>query len=165
MRVTLAAAVVLLASVLSAQAPADDRAYQAIRTNDLEALRALTAAGGANAKDALGQTPLMLAAAFGTVDAMRTLLERWRRRPRDIQFRRDRAALGGDEFRRKRSLLLDAGADVNVATQLGRTPLMIAASAHGTALVVGAPALERGRRQRRGHGGCDAAHRRGCREQ
>src|SRR5688500_3517080 len=135
MRVTPAAAVVLLASVLSAQAPADDRAYQPIRTNDLEALRALTAAGGANAKDTLGQTPLMLAAAFGTVDAMQMLLNGGA----DVRAASNSGVTAlhwaATSFQ-KTSLLLGAGADVNVATQLGRTPLMIAASAHSTAPVV-----------------------------
>jgi ankyrin repeat protein len=36
----------------------------------------------------------------------------------------------------KARLLLDAGADVNAVSQLGRTPLIVASSAHGTASVV-----------------------------
>jgi ankyrin repeat protein len=132
---TVVAAVVLLASVLSAQAPADDRAYQAIRTNDLGALRSLTAAGRANTKDALGRTPLMLAAAFGTVDAMRTLLDGGADARAASSSNVTALHWAATSFE-KTSLLLGAGADVNVTTQLGRTPLVIAASAHGTAPVV-----------------------------
>ena len=134
MRVTITAAVVLLATALSAQAPANERFYQAIRQNDLEALRALAAGNELHAKDTLGQTPLMLASAFGSVDAVGLLLK---------QGADARASNSGvtalhwavTNFQ-KTSLLLGAGADVNVATQLGRTPLIIAASAQGTAPVV-----------------------------
>ena len=75
MRLKATAVLLFLAAAPSAQAPpADQRFYQTIRQNDLTALRELAAAGGVNAKDGLGQTPLMLAAAFGTVDAMQMLL-------------------------------------------------------------------------------------------
>jgi ankyrin repeat protein len=135
MRVTITAAVVLLATALSAQAPANERFYQAIRQNDLEALRALAAGGEVNARDSLGQTPLMLASAFGSVDAVGLLLK---------QGADARAASNSGVTAlhwavtnfQKTGLLLGAGADINVTTQLGRTPLIIAASAHGTAPVV-----------------------------
>jgi ankyrin repeat protein len=136
MRLKATAVLLFLATALSAQAPADDRAYQAIRTNDLEALQELVAAGRVNAKDALGQTPLMLAAAFGTVDAMHALLNGGADARATSNSGVTALHWAATNFW-KTSLLLGAGADVNVATQLGRTPLMIAASAHGTAPVVG----------------------------
>jgi ankyrin repeat protein len=137
MRLKATAVLLFLAAALSAQAPpADDRFYQAIRQNDLTALRQLTAARGVNAKDGLGQTPLMLAAAFGTVDAMQGLLDGGADARAASNSGVTALHWAATNFQ-KTSLLLGAGADVNVATQLGRTPLMIAASAHGTAPVVG----------------------------
>jgi ankyrin repeat protein len=49
---------------------ASDSIYIAIRNNDLPALRALIKDSGADLKDSRGQTPLMIAAAFGSLDAM-----------------------------------------------------------------------------------------------
>jgi ankyrin repeat protein len=57
------------------QSPVNDRFYQAIRTNDLAQLRVLVAENGANVKDGLGLTPLILAAAFGTKGAVNVLLD------------------------------------------------------------------------------------------
>ena len=93
------AAFVFLASALSAQAPADERFYQAIRSNDLAALRTLIAAEGVNARDGLGQTPLMLASAFGSLDAVRALLAAGADARAGVQRRRHRPALGGNEPR------------------------------------------------------------------
>lgn len=134
----LASAVILvfLAAAMSAQtAPAGDRFYQAIRQDDLAALSALVRDEGVNAKDAQGQTPLMLASAFGSSEAVRFLI-----------------ASGGDvkaasnagvtalhwaaSDSTKTRMLLDANADVNAVSQLGRTPLIVAASANGTAGIV-----------------------------
>src|SRR5437763_7504679 len=75
--ITIAAMVVFCASVFltSAQEAAiSDRFYQAIRTNDLDALQGLVAQHGANVKDSTGLTPLILAAAFGTKNAVNILL-------------------------------------------------------------------------------------------
>jgi ankyrin repeat protein len=124
------------------QAPAGDRFYQVIRANDLVGLRKLVTELGVNAEDASGMTPLTLAAAFGTRDAVGALLD-----------------AGADVKAQSRSgvtalhvawqdasvvrLLLDRGADVKAKTQLGATPLLIAASATGTEPVV-SMLLERG---------------------
>src|SRR5688572_16577236 len=69
-----AVVLVMFAVTVSAQTPASDRFYQSIRQNDLTALRALVRDEGINAKDAQGQTPLMLAAAFGSAEAIRFLI-------------------------------------------------------------------------------------------
>ena len=45
-----------------------ERFYQAVRNDDLATLRVLVKDNGAYVKDARGQTPLMLAAAFGTAN-------------------------------------------------------------------------------------------------
>ena len=136
MRVKFAIVVVLLAGGLSAQAPpAADRFYQAVRQNDLSALRALVRGEGVNATDTQGQTPLMLAAAFGSVDAVRTLLASGA----DVRAASSTGVtalhLAADDLTKAR-MLLDAGADVNAVSQLGRTPLIVAAAASESAAVV-----------------------------
>src|SRR5262245_20522352 len=95
-----------------------DRAYLAIRNNDLVALRTLTKDHGLNEKDADGQTPLMLAAAFGSLDAMKLLLANGA----------DVRAVSGDGVTalhwaagdvRKVRLLLDGGAEADTFSLLG----------------------------------------------
>ena len=90
---------------------------------------------GVEAKDPQGQTPLMLAAAFGSRESVRILLDS----KADVRA----AGSGGvtplhlaimDST--KTRWLLEAGADVNAVSQLGRTPLIVAASGQGTVDVV-----------------------------
>ena len=127
-------AVLLVASVGGQTPPAADRFYQAIRQNDLAALRTLARDEGVNAKDAQGQTPLMLAAAFGSADAMRALIASGA----DVRAASS-AGLTALHFAAddatKTRLLLDAGADVNAASQLGRTPLIVAAASQSAEAV------------------------------
>src|SRR4051812_31784546 len=52
-----------------------DSYYTAIRQNNLTALRKLVKESEPNVADGRGNTPLMLAAGFGTPDAMRILLD------------------------------------------------------------------------------------------
>jgi ankyrin repeat protein len=136
MRLKATAVLLFLAGTLCAQAPpADERFYRAIRQNDLAALRTLAASDGVNSKDGLGQTPLMLASAFGSVDAVRLLLAAEgdaRAASNSGVTALHWAATQPDKAR----LLVDAGADVDAISQLGRTPLIVASSAHGTASVV-----------------------------
>jgi len=56
-----------------AQAPSD-RFYQAIRNNDLTALDSLIKSSDVNTKDERGSTPLMYAAAFGSLNEMQLLV-------------------------------------------------------------------------------------------
>ena len=51
-----------------------DEYYQAIRNNDLAALKRFTAEYGANVKDNTGLTPVILATAFGTKEAVELLV-------------------------------------------------------------------------------------------
>ncbi len=126
----------LVALAVSAQSPpADDAFYRSIRSNDLPTLRALVRDHGVNTADALGQTPLMLAAAFGTPDAVRFLLDAGA----DVNARSKSGVTAlhwGATEPAKVRLLLDAKADVNAVSQLGRTPLIVAAAAAGTGEVV-----------------------------
>ena len=136
MRVISAVALLLLSVAASAQTPAaDDRVYRAIREDDLATLRALVRDRGVETKDTQGQTPLMLAAAFGSRESVRILLD----------SKADVRAVGNGGVTAlhlatmdaiKTRWLLDAGADVNAVSQMGRTPLIVAASGQGTVDVV-----------------------------
>ena len=110
---------------------ASDSIYTAIRNNDLPALRTLIRNSGPDLKDSRGQTPLMIAAAFGSLDAMKFLIAEGA----NVKAGSDAGVTAlhwctGDIG--KVRLLLDQGADVNKATLLGRTPLLVAASTSGT---------------------------------
>jgi ankyrin repeat protein len=110
---------------------ASDRFYQAVRNDDLTTLRALIKDNGANAKDYHGQTPLMFAAAYGSLDAMKLLISSGA----DVKAENDAGATAlhwgaGDVH--KVQLLLESGADVNKVSRIGRTPLIVAAGTSGT---------------------------------
>ena len=112
-----------------------DRYYQAIRNDDLGALKKLATSADLNARDPRGATPLMYAAAFGNAGQVKFLLEAGA----DVNARNafNATALiwaGGDAV--KSGMLIEHGADVNVRTQQGRTPLMMAAKRHGNADLV-----------------------------
>jgi ankyrin repeat protein len=122
-------------AVFAQPQPAGDRIFQAVRTNDLVGLRQLVNELGANTEDSSGFTPLILAAAFGTPEAVSLLLDGGANV--NAHNRSGLTALHvawRDEVTHK--LLLDRGADVNAKTQLGATPLTVTASANGTEVVV-----------------------------
>ena len=125
-----------LAFSSSAQQPTPaDQFYQAIRANDIQAIRALVASHGTSVQDAIGMTPLILASAFGTYDAARLLVDAGADvkagskagvTPLHVAWR-DEAIV---------RLLLAHSADVHAKTQIGATPLIVAASATGSEKVV-----------------------------
>jgi ankyrin repeat protein len=105
--------------------------FAAIRENRLAALDG----AGVAARDRRDNTPLIYAAAFGSVDAVRRLVERGA----DVNARNAFGATAlvyaaGNEA--KVRVLLAHGADVNARTRQGRTPLMIAAACDGCSAVV-----------------------------
>src|SRR5258706_11488797 len=109
--------------------------YQAIRKNDLGSLRTLLKTADANTKDKRGSTPLMVAAAYGSIDAMTILVAAGA----DINAKNDFGVTAlhwcaGDLA--KVRLLVEKGADVNVRSKMGRTPLLIAAAHDGGAPIV-----------------------------
>lgn len=110
--------------------------YQAIRNDDVAALQGLLAKGGdVNARDKRATTPLMLAAAFGSVRSMKVLLDAGA----DVNAKNAFdatplmwAAYDLDKVR----MLIAKGAEVNAHSQQGRTPLLIASTYDGNSAVV-----------------------------
>jgi ankyrin repeat protein len=134
MTVKSAVVVLLLASTAWAQS-SDDRIYQAIRTDDLAAIRALLRDTPVDRVDADGQTPLMLAAAFGSDAAVRLLITSGANARAKTDAGLTALHLAATNAAKVR-LMIDAGADVTAASSAGRTPLLIAASANGNIDVV-----------------------------
>lgn len=138
-RLALLAAVVVLCadagSRLLVAANADD-IYQAIRSNDLAKLKALTASkADANAPGEFATTPLMIAAAVGSVDAVKQLLAAGADINGQNAFGATPLIWAATDIEKVR-LLLDAGANPNLASKTGRTPLFVAAMTEGNAAVV-----------------------------
>ncbi len=110
--------------------------YQAIRANDLAKIQQFLDAGtSADLRDTRGTTPLMHAAAIGSIDAMRLLMKAGA----DVNAKNglDATALvWAASNEQKARMLLEAGAQVNVRTKMMRTPLMMAASYPGNTAVV-----------------------------
>jgi ankyrin repeat protein len=132
----LSALFVLASGVVSAfaQSPSD-AFYQAIRNNDLSTLRTLLKTSDVNLKDQKETTPLMYAAAFGSLDAMKILVDAGA----DVNAKNALAVspllwCAGDL--EKVGLLVSKGADVNARSKQGQTPLLIAASHDGASEIV-----------------------------
>jgi ankyrin repeat protein len=124
--------VAFLALTLAAVSPAAENSpfYVPIRDNDLAGLRKLIRDPGPKARDARGNSPLMYAAALGSLESMRLLLDAGA----DANAANDFAATplmwcAGDAA--KVRLLLSKGAKVDARSKLGRTPLLIAAAYDG----------------------------------
>src|SRR6266852_478193 len=101
--------------------------YLPIRNNDLPALRKLIRDPGPKARDARGNSPLMYAAALGSLESVRLLLDAGAEPNAANAF--DATPLmwcAGDAA--KVRLLLSKGANADARSKLGRTPLMIAAA-------------------------------------
>ena len=128
-------ALLLFAVAVSGQEPPGERYYQAIRTNDLPALRSLVRHSGVETRGSLGQTPLMVAVAFGSTEAVELLLAAGA----DPNAATSSGATAlhwarGDAA--KTRLLIEHGAAVNARSQIGRTPLMVATASTGGAEAV-----------------------------
>jgi len=133
-------AVTLLMTLLTATTgraeQPSEACYAAIRQGDLAKLESLLkAAGSANTPDDRGITPLMYAAVAGSPESMTLLI----RNGADVDARN---ALGSTALiwsvsePKKVRLLLEAGANVNVASNEGRTGLFVAAMSDNSADVV-----------------------------
>ena len=134
---------VLIAGVVSVAATAPqpaaapgDAPYQAIRANNLPQLKTLVrTAADANAKDEAGNPLVMVAAAVGSTDAMRFLLDAGA----DVNARNafgSTALIWSATDIAKVRLLLERGANVNAAAKTGRTALFVAAMSDPSADIV-----------------------------
>jgi len=130
-----AAAFLCVFPAQSADAPATGL-IQAILNNDIAGLKARLDAGASpNANGERETSLLMYAAAYGSVDAMKTLIEA----KADVNARNafaDTALLWSASDLEKVRLLLSKGAAVNAASTQGRTALLIAAAHDGSEEIV-----------------------------
>src|SRR5579862_5408423 len=124
-----------VAAITASAQDLNDRFYDAIRNDNTVELQKLIHSSGANAKDRRGTTPLMYAAATGSLEAMKMLVDAGAEVNAKNDF--DITALmwcATDEP--KVRLLLAKGADPDARAKQGRTPLLIAADTEGTAGIV-----------------------------
>src|SRR5262249_26769294 len=118
-----------LAAVAAAQETAD-KYYQAIRTNNAPMLQDLVKSTNVNEKDKRGTTPLHYAAAYGTVESVRTLLAAGA----DVNARNDFDAtplMWCVTEPEKVRMLVAKGANVNAKSKMGRTAVWLAAANDG----------------------------------
>ncbi|MBL8227126.1 MAG: ankyrin repeat domain-containing protein [Bryobacterales bacterium] len=108
-----------------------DSFYQVIRHDDLAALAELLKTHGPRIRDARGNTPMMYAAAVGSVDAMRMLVRAGVPADAANDFGATPLMWSAGQPPKVR-YLLDQGASVKTKARSGRTPLLIAASYDGS---------------------------------
>lgn len=121
-----------IALIFVALSPAAENSpfYLPIRNNDLAALRKLIGDPGPKASDARGNSPLMYAAALGSLEAMRLLLDAGADPNRANDFAATPLMWCAGDAAKVRLLLL-SGANANARSNLGRTPQLIAATYDG----------------------------------
>jgi ankyrin repeat protein len=115
--------------------PSAEDIFQAIRANQLDELKRLANAGGANAKDKLQTSPLHYAALYGNAASIKTLLEAGAD-PNALDNRGATPLVYAAYSFEKTKLLVEHGALIKVAAKNGVTPLDIAVVVHGNAPVV-----------------------------
>lgn len=118
-----------------AQNTAEDL-LQLIRNDDLSTLKTrLTNGAHVDTADSRGTTLLLHAAAIGSPEAVKLLLDSGANVKAKNQVDETALLLGAGDFRKVRALV-EAGADVNAASKLGRTPLIAAAFCDGCSAIV-----------------------------
>lgn len=108
-----------------------DRFYQAIRGDDIARVRVLATPQAVNTPDSHGTTPLMYAAATGSIETMKLLLDRGADPNVKNAFGATALMWAAGDIGKVR-LLLAKGADLNARSNFGRTPLMLAALHDGS---------------------------------
>jgi ankyrin repeat protein len=112
------------------QAAGNSPFYLPIRNNDLSTLTKLVRDSGPNALDARGNSPLMYAAALGSPESMRLLLDAGADPNTANVFAATPLMWCAGDVAKVR-LLLSKDARVDARSQLGRTPLLISAAYDG----------------------------------
>jgi ankyrin repeat protein len=126
----------LATATLAFAAGPGDNLYTAVRTNDLASLHNLVKdSATANAKDDHGVTPLMYAAAAGSIDSMKYLLEKGAD-AKSVNMFGSTALMWSVTDIAKVRLLIDHGADVKAVSKQGRTALQLAALSDHSAEIV-----------------------------
>ena len=115
-----------------------DPYYQAIRSDDLPALRRLVASQGPNPERGGRETPLMEAAAFGSLDAVSLLLHAGADPAAKTNFGITALHRAVGDIDKVRLLLLEESVEVDALSGDGRTPLSIAAATSGASEAVNA---------------------------
>ena len=116
--------------------PKSDEVYAAVRANDLAGLRTLIASpADANARDEQGDVPLLYAAAVGSLETMKLLLDKGADVNAQNGFGTTALMISAVDIAKVR-LLVERGANVNLASKQGRTPLFIAAMSDESAAIV-----------------------------
>ncbi len=109
--------------------------YDCIRLNEMRMLNAMVNSKGVKIRDKHAATPLHYAAAYGSMEAFRTILSA---QP-DVNAQNDFGAtplMWAITEPEKVRLLVAAGADVNAKSKMGRTALYLAAANDGSAATV-----------------------------
>lgn len=121
----------LLFAALTMQAATDAPFYRPIRDNDLPRLRSIIKEAGADVRDARGSSALMYAAAIGSLDAMKLLVDDGAKVDAPNSFGATPLMWCAGDLAKVR-YLLEKGASVTTKSQYGRTPLLIAATYDGS---------------------------------
>jgi len=123
-------------TALQSAAPPSDDVYAAVRANDLARLRTLIASpADANARDGQGDTPLLYAAAVGSLEAMKLVLDKGADVNAQNAFGTTALMISAVDIA-KVHLLVERGANVNLASKQGRTALFVAAMSDQSADIV-----------------------------
>jgi ankyrin repeat protein len=104
--------------------------FRAIRANDLASLKVLCKPGVAGVRDRLDWTPLHFAALYGSMDAVRIILEAGGDANARNRSQATPLILGAYSFDKTR-LMVEKGGDVNAKASEGSTPLWVASGAPG----------------------------------
>lgn len=134
-RMSVLLAILVAFALPGATAGESSELFQAIRNGDIAFVKAHLMKPEIEARDSRGATPLMHAAAFGDLETLKLLLDAGA----DVNAHNDfnaTALLWAAREPEKARILIEHGANVNVQSKQGRTPLMVASLRRGGSAVV-----------------------------